>query len=343
MENRGQKVKEKQRIKSAPSSLRISALIAVLIVIVIAAGVLMFPALNITEVYCEGCVNTNPADIITSANIETGGNILLANTGGARRRVAENPLIEEVKIRRVFPNKICITVRERTPAAYVMSGAAECAIINKEGIILEIINDDRVRKIVERSTPPDFEGKQNEEETDAGDSTAEEETESQDEIVETPDIIEGDETLYSIPLVAGVEVKNIKEGKTANNTDEEKMESALKLCSALEDAGILNQTSYIDVTDALDIRLVIENRLDVQIGTDENIEYRAKFLAEVINTKISAYEKAILDYRGDDIYVRPPEDGGDRTIIEKKDSEEYAENEEDIEDDIEEDTDEEEE
>ena len=335
MNNRRRKAKERQRVKGTPSSFRIGVLIAVLIFIVASAGVLMFPALNITEVYCEGCVNTNPVDIITSANIETGGNILLANTGRARRTVAENPLIEEVKVRRIFPNKICISVRERTPAAYVMSGAAECAIINGEGIVLEIINDDRVRKIVEGSTPPDFEGKQHEEKTDADDDIAAEEETEAEETDESSDIIEADVVLYPIPLVVGVEVKNIKEGKTAKSTDEGKMESVLKLCGALTDAGILNRATYIDVTDTADIRLVVENRLDVRIGTVENIDYRAKFLAEVINTKISAYEKAILDYRGDDIYVRPPEDGGDRMVIEKETSEEEEENEEAVAEDTE--------
>lgn len=328
MKNRRRRRNKEQRVKGASASFRLSVLIAVLVFIVAAAGVLMFPALNITEVYCEGCVNTNPADIIVSAKIETGGNILLANTGRARRSITENPLIEEVKIRRVFPNKVCISVRERTPAAYVMSGVAECAIINQEGIVLEIINDDRVRQIVKRNTPPDFDGKQYENKTDTDDeSAAEEETEVPEEGNENSDMTETEEKLYSVPLVAGVEVKNLKEGKTAKNTDEVKMQSVLKICCALGEAGLLNRTTYIDISDTADIRLVIENRLDARIGTDENVEYRAKFLAEVINTKISAYEKAILDYRGDDIYVRPPENGGDRMVADEKTSDEENENE----------------
>ena len=321
--NRRNERKKRQRTKHQASSFRIGALITVLVFIVVAAGVLMFPALNITEVYCEGCENTNPVDVITSANIETGGNILLANIGRARRRVAENPLIEEVAIRRVFPNKICISVKERIPAAYMMSGAAECAVINEEGIVLEIINDDRLRKIVEANTPSEFE--KDEEETN-GDENAQDvenveniEAEATQDTEASGDITEnGVDEMYSVPLVAGVELSNVKEGKVAKNTDEKKMEGVLKLCCALKDAGILNRATYIDVTDMSDIRLVLENRLDVQIGGIDNIEYRAKFLAEVVNTKISAYEKAILDYRGDDIYVRPPEDGGDRTVIEKE-------------------------
>ena len=75
------------------SSLRIGILITVLALIVVAAGVLMVPSLNITEVYCEGCVNTAPGDIITAAQIKTGGNIFLANIGKAGRSIKENPRV----------------------------------------------------------------------------------------------------------------------------------------------------------------------------------------------------------------------------------------------------------
>ena len=69
------------------------------------------------------------------------------------------------------------------------------------------------------------------------------------------------------------------------------------------------------------------------LGDADNIDYRAKFMAEVINNKISAYEVAILDYTGDDIYVRPREDGKQRVAEKKKktntsssDDEENSEN-----------------
>ena len=61
-----------------------------------------------------------------------------------------------------------------------------------------------------------------------------------------------------------------------------------------------------------DIRLVIENRLEVLLGKADNIDYRCKFLAEVINTRISASESVILDYRGDDIYAETRDDGKER-------------------------------
>ena len=64
------------------------------------------------------------------------------------------------------------------------------------------------------------------------------------------------------------------------------------------------------------VNAVIENRLDIRLGIPDNMAYRAKFLAETINTKISSTEVLILDYTGNDIYARPHDDGKDR--VDKK-------------------------
>lgn len=91
----------------------------------------------------------------------------------------------------------------------------------------------------------------------------------------------------------------------------------------------MQKSTYIDVTDLTNIRLIIENRLDVLLGDADNIDYRAKFMAEVINNKISAYEVAVLDYTGDDIYVRPHDDGKQRVVEQKKSSDTSSDNDED--------------
>lgn len=59
---------------------------------------------------------------------------------------------------------------------------------------------------------------------------------------------------------------------------------------------------------------MIEKRLEVQMGNTDNIEYRCAFLAKVVNEKISSTEYAVLDYKGDDIYVRQPDDGKERVV-----------------------------
>ena len=50
----------------------------------------------------------------------------------------------------------------------------------------------------------------------------------------------------------------------------------------------------------------------------DNLSYKTRFLAKVINEGISAYEHAVVDYRGEDVYVRPHDDGEDRVKTKKK-------------------------
>ncbi len=313
------RVRRRQR-ERMPSTLRLGILITVLVFIVIASGILMIPALNVNDVYCEGCNNTNQTDIIMASRIEIGGNILLANVGRAEREIRKMPIVEEVTVKRVFPDKICIVVTERTPAAYVMKGG-ECAVIDKEGIVLEAINDARVAAIFKANTPPSYmqiEGNAGQEEK--GEEEADEDKESL-ETTEDTDTSESSPKMYSIPLISGIELENMREGKEAKSTDDEKFEELLKICNALSNAELLNRATYIDINSMADVKIYIENRLEVQLGTIDNIGYRTKFLSEVINTKISAYERAIMDYRSDDIYVRSPEDGKARTVKEPEETE----------------------
>ncbi len=323
MTERRKKVRRRRR-ERMPSSLRVGILITVLFFVVVAAGVLMVPALNVSEIYCEGCINTNQTDIIMASRLQTDSNILLAKVGRAEREIKKIPIIEDVTVRRVFPDKLCITISERTPAAYIMKGG-ECVAIDTEGFVLEIISDSRAGEISKNNTPvmhPDIdEGKE-----DFGD--AEEVVTDQTANEEDKEEPQNMKMIYSIPLIDGIEIDGTKEGREIKAVDKDKLEKLIKVCNALNDAGLLNRATYIDMNNITDVILFIENRLEVQIGATDNIEYRMKFLAEVINTKISAFEKAVMDYRGDDIYVRSPEDGKARTIMEESDSEEDAEEEE---------------
>ena len=126
----------------------------------------------------------------------------------------------------------------------------------------------------------------------------------------------GDNSVYSVPLTVGIELSSAEEGKTAASDDSAKLDKLFEICNALNDAGLLNRSTYIDLTDMTNVNAVIENRLDIRLGIPDNMAYRAKFLAETINTKISSTEVLILDYTGNDIYARPHEDGKDR--VDKK-------------------------
>lgn len=348
MRNHKRKKAEPRRGRT-PFSVKIGILTTVLVLAVALAVVVMAPGLNITEVYCEGNDYVTVDEIISASQIENGENIFLARIGRAEKNISKLPTVKDVTVRRVFPDKICVSIEERTPYAYIMHGS-DYAAIDAEQIVLSVESGDNAFEISKNIVPP-FENVGNESEStnfseksdntdgenskdddvkSAGESNDSGESDNSENSENSEDSAQGgngeataeddnagmiaDETsrLFSIPVITGIELKDAREGREAKCGDETGLAEVMKICSALNEAGLLNRTTYIDVSDIMNIRLVIENRLDVQLASSENIEYRAKFLAEVINNKISAYERAVLNYTGNDIYVRTPEDGKNR-------------------------------
>ena len=339
-------------------SLKIPVLIIVLVLAVVTTIALMLPVFNVVEVYCEGNSEVKTEDIITAAKLETGKNIFLENLGRARRNVESITNIKSAEIRRVFPNKICISVSERVPFAYVPSNGG-VALVSEEGIVLKVSDGGEAAMISDAKTPK-FDTAQTDGEKSDSSKTNDKKSDSENKNSDTTDDSDNknddssdnndsnsdnksndsqnsdksdsknsdsgqnnsgsdsaagqteNSDVLAVPLVSGFELNNVKEGKKAESGDSDKFNKMYELCRALKGAELLNRTTYINVENLDDITVVIENRLEVQLAKAENINYRCRFLAEVINTKLSATESVILDYRGDDIYAINRDDGGER-------------------------------
>ena len=134
---------------------------------------------------------------------------------------------------------------------------------------------------------------------------------------------ENQETVFSVPYIEGIKIKSADEGKEIQFDNENKQKKLMELFGAFNEAGLLSRLTYVNMDNLSDLHIVLENRLDILFGRAENMSYRAKFLAEVINTKISVFESCIMDYTGDDIYVRPMDDGKER-VKELKDDKKDA-------------------
>ena len=278
-------------------------------------GLMFTPIFHVQEVICEGNSRIPGEEIADAAQEINGKNIFLVRLSDIRRNVEEISMVEEASVRRVFPNKLKITVQECIPAGYIYT-ENQCVLLDLEGKVLDIIADERVSKMVEsftpKETPIQTEDKADTKKTNAGEESKTEasydakEEKSSDE--KTQEEV-ADVRTYTVPLVMGLELHKAEIGKRADCKEKEKYNQAFALFRQLETNGLLVRATYLDLQDLNDVTLVIENRLEVQLGSLENIEYRSAFLAKVINERISATEYAIMDYRTDDIYVRQPEDG----------------------------------
>ena len=97
--------------------------------------VLKAPMFNIKSVMCVGAKTISDEELICAAGIKTGSNIFSANVGMMKKRVSELPQVSESNVRRIFPNKIKIWVRESKSAAFMRNDSA-AFVIDRNGKII---------------------------------------------------------------------------------------------------------------------------------------------------------------------------------------------------------------
>ncbi len=251
--------KQQQRKKRKRRKRRRGMLIFLFLVVCVSivAGLFYAPFFNITQVYCVGYETLAEEDILKAAAVPIGANIFQTNVGELKRRVAAIPYVGASNVRRVFPNKIKIWVRECEPAAYIQFGE-EFVVINTEGRVLEIRQDNGA---------------------------------------------------YALPVLLGMEITEAIPGTGLREAvGADKFDTTMHVLTDLKNAGLLERTNQVDMTYLKDIKIRIENRIDLMVGSYDSFAYKLTMVNKILADNISAYEKAVFDYRGDKLYVRPPDD-----------------------------------
>lgn len=272
IEQKKRKLMKENRKKRRKRRLVIFVFLFVCIGIIIA--VLKAPFFNIQAVYSVGQSQMTESEILEIAQVKTGVNIFSTNLKIVQRRLNSNAEIEEASIRRIFPNKIKISVKEATPIAY----------IKKDDKLLFIDGWGKIIKVHAAS----------------------------------------DEEKPAAPELVGVEAVSEKPGEQFAAIGDTRAEVLFDCLPTLSETGLLEKLNYISLADLSDIHLDYENRLYMMIGSYENIDYKLKFVKKVIDENISEYEKALLDYRGEKLYVGRRETPEEKAALEeakKKDAE----------------------
>jgi cell division protein FtsQ len=81
--------------------------------------VLEDPYFSIKEIEVKGCKRLQPDTIISLAKIEGIPNIFSFKLHNVAERIALNPWIENLEIRKIFPDKIFIQIEEKKPIAII--------------------------------------------------------------------------------------------------------------------------------------------------------------------------------------------------------------------------------
>ncbi len=97
------------------------------------------PLFLVKEVEIQGCERLKENDLFPLRSIEGRVNLFSLNLQSIAKRLEDHPWIEEIKMTKVFPNKILVHIEERIPVAIIQ--LEEPYYVDKKGVIFAPMGD----------------------------------------------------------------------------------------------------------------------------------------------------------------------------------------------------------
>ncbi len=145
----------KQERKRKKRNKRIKLVLKIVLLIGVIAGGITFaltsPIFNIKDIQVLNNNQVSSDTIISLSELRTDQNIFKFSSNNVIQKIKENPYVESVEIHRKIPNTVQIEIEERIPT-YSVDYMGKYAIINNQGYILEISEDNKGLPIILNST-----------------------------------------------------------------------------------------------------------------------------------------------------------------------------------------------
>lgn len=145
-EEERRKAISKQERKRQRRNKRIKLALKIILLVGIIAGGIAFaltsPIFNIKDIKVSNNNLVNSETVVSLSEIKTEQNIFKFTKIQAINKIKENPYIEAVEIHRKLPSTIQIDIEERIPT-YSIDYMGKYAIINNQGYVLEISEDNK--------------------------------------------------------------------------------------------------------------------------------------------------------------------------------------------------------
>lgn len=118
----------------------IKIIFKVIITILVSVCVILFlfvsPVFSIQQIVVNGAEKLNESVYISLSNIQIGQNIFELNKTAIKDAILEEPYVENVEIKRTYPNKVEINVTERE-VSYLIEYFGQYIYLDRNGYILE--------------------------------------------------------------------------------------------------------------------------------------------------------------------------------------------------------------
>lgn len=194
------KKKRRNRLKR-----RLIVFVFVLVCTGIIFTVLKAPFFNIQSIMCVGQQNMTEEEVIKIAGAELGKNIFSTNVKAMKSRLASEPKIAESNVRRLYPNRIKIWVREAKALA-VLESSGQWIFVDKAGKVINVAAKNEVQDIGEIALLLGFEPAS----TKLGESIVDSENQSHKKTIECLEILDKLGLIEKTTSISALDISDIK-------------------------------------------------------------------------------------------------------------------------------------
>lgn len=123
-----------------------------------------------------------------------------------------------------------------------------------------------------------------------------------------------------IPLIKGIDATGKQPGAIVADSDAalEKLGMLQRLMDAMDQSGF-TQVTNVDLTDRLNIRIIYENRIILELGSEGDLPYKLEFVQFALQNKLGPEERGTLDatlaHKNPPWMIFSPSDGGEGISI----------------------------
>lgn len=130
------KINFKKRAKRNRQRRRI--LLGIFMLLILLCVMFFAPFFNISRIEVTGISRMTEDEVISSSGVITGSNIFSLNLNNVKKNIKDIPYVNNVKVKRGFPNVLKLIVTETEPFAYIKNNDNQFILIDQEGSMLEI-------------------------------------------------------------------------------------------------------------------------------------------------------------------------------------------------------------
>lgn len=149
-------IKEAKTKDRTDKSKMVKILVGIGLVVAAAIFLCTTPLFNVTSIEVVGNQAVSSEEIISLSQIKLNENMFKNITGIIKQNIKGNAYIEDVEVKRVLPNKMQITVKER-PVKFMAKLLSNYAYINSQGYILEITEQTKEVPVLDGISTPEEE------------------------------------------------------------------------------------------------------------------------------------------------------------------------------------------